>query len=102
MAGDDLAQAARHCQRCSQSSANLQAVWKLMGDIHLQFHAATPPQLVSAQHSRHDAVCMCQESANSLSGSMAMMIRHVAMPSWSGPFLCAGVQIFSVHKHRFR
>ncbi|KAL0025266.1 hypothetical protein WJX77_012112 [Trebouxia sp. C0004] len=47
MASDDLAQAAGHCQRCSQSSGNLQAVWKLMGDIHLQFHAATPPQPMS-------------------------------------------------------
>ncbi len=68
MASNDLAQAAGHCQKCSQSSGNLQAVWKLMGDIHLQFHAATPPppQPVWAQHSRHDAVRICQEKCKQL------------------------------------
>lgn len=43
MAGKDLALAARHCQSCSQNRGYLQAVWKLMGDVHLQFHSTTPP-----------------------------------------------------------
>ncbi|KAL3133073.1 hypothetical protein ABBQ38_006975 [Trebouxia sp. C0009 RCD-2024] len=43
MAAKDLALAARYCQRCSQGRGHLQVVWKLMGDVHLQFHAATPP-----------------------------------------------------------
>lgn len=46
MASKDLALAAKHCQKCSQHSGRLQAVWKLMGDVHLQFHAATPPAQV--------------------------------------------------------
>ncbi len=87
MASDDLAQAARHCQKCSQSSGNLQAVWKLMGDIHLQFHAATPPQLVWAQHS-----CRDQKNIHSLSESMAMLISHVAIPSCPDPSFCDGIR----------
>lgn len=47
VASANLAQAARHCHICSQHRGGLQAVWKLMGDIHLQFHAATPPEHVS-------------------------------------------------------
>lgn len=43
MAGKDLALAARHCQSCSQNRGYLQAVWKLMGDVHLQYHSTTPP-----------------------------------------------------------
>lgn len=86
MASDDLAQAARHCQKCSQSSGNLQAVWKLMGDIHLQFHAATPPHLVWAQAMLLFACA--KKRANALSGSMAIMIRLVAMPSWPDPSCC--------------
>lgn len=52
MAAEDLALAARYCQRCSQHRGHLQAVWKLMGDVHLQFHAATPPVQVGA-HTHH-------------------------------------------------
>ena len=46
MAAADLAQAAEYCYTCSLHRGNLQAVWKLMGDVHLQFHAATPPATV--------------------------------------------------------
>ena len=47
LASADLAQAAQYCRTCSLQRGGLQAVWKLMGDIHLQFHAATPPSHVS-------------------------------------------------------
>ena len=46
MAGEELATAAGYCWTCSQHNGNLQAIWKLMGDVYLQFHATTPPHQV--------------------------------------------------------
>ena len=47
MAAQELADAAKYCADCSQQKSNSQAVWKLTGDVHLQFHATTPMQHVS-------------------------------------------------------
>lgn len=47
MAAQELADAAGYCTTCSQQKGNAQAVWKLTGDVQLQFHATTPIQTVS-------------------------------------------------------
>ena len=57
MAGTDLALAAEHCQRCSQYRGNLQAVWKLMGDVLLQFHSTTPPAGAHATSVMQEVTC---------------------------------------------
>lgn len=57
MAGKDLALAARYCQTCSQHRGNLQAVWKLMGDVHLQFHSTTPPAEALAMSMNQEVSC---------------------------------------------
>ena len=57
MAGKDLALAASYCQSCCEHRGNLQAVWKLMGDVHLQFHSTTPPAEAHAMSINQEVTC---------------------------------------------
>ena len=57
MAGTDLALAARYCQGCSQHRGKLQAVWKLTGDVLLQFHSTTPPAKAHAMSIIQEVPC---------------------------------------------
>ena len=57
MAAKDLALAASYCRSCSEHRGNLQAVWKLMGDVHLQFHSTTPPAQAHAMSLKQEVTC---------------------------------------------
>ena len=57
MAGKDLVLAAKYCRSCSQHKGNLQAVWKLMGDVHLQFHSTTAPAEAHAVSVNQEVTC---------------------------------------------
>lgn len=87
MAGKDLALAASHCQSCSQTRGNLQAVWKLMGDVHLQFQSTTPPtdaQLYTT-HKVPDSM-----TVQSLESSLqCLCVQIMKLLSHSSNFCCA-------------
>lgn len=42
MAAAELRRAAKHASACAAANGQLEAAWKLLGDIGLAFHAITP------------------------------------------------------------
>ena len=56
MAAAELSRAAEHASACAAANGQLEAAWKLLGDIYLAYHAITPlpPLDTSAADSASD------------------------------------------------
>jgi len=104
LAADELAAALSHARACVTRSGNLEAALALLGDIHLAFHQATPPdttpdalrEALSARGRLDAAIRGCVVCMQQTASTRACSVPKKSFCSLPPPLNCSMVRVCRV------
>ncbi|KAK9847277.1 hypothetical protein WJX84_002642 [Apatococcus fuscideae] len=99
LAAAELRRAAKHASACAAANGQLEAAWKLLGDIGLAFHAITPlpttdsPHADTAKDPAAAAFVGWEARIRAVQGAGRTYCKALHLAPWRGSALCVSYEV---------